>query len=920
MTPDAHPGTASGTAPGAGGRRLLVATAVAHYPKAPQWDRPGLDQARQQVIDLFTRHLGYQHVSDLGLDPTAGQLAEHLRTLCRQRIQPEDHLVVYIAGHGEVLEEAGGRHVLLTADTDPDDIADALPTLRLADKMLLKTPVQKLLLLLDTCYSGTGGDQVAAAVLAGMQREWTTVSSGLVVVTSTQPFQQARTGAFPALLTDAVQALSTAGQVPTALDLGGVVQAMNANPDRPGHQQIGWTALGLSGTLPDFLPNPRHRPGMTDIDLHLQQVAEWETHTERRKIEFLRRFLIRAMGGRTSEPAWWFTGRHTALTDITTWLTHPAPQPPTPSPTRSPRSAAVRETPGVAAGTPALVVTAGPGSGKTAVLGLISALAHPEHRRTVPIDALRLPAGAIPPLGAVDVTIYAGGLTHDQVHAGLAAAAHLPTGTIGELITALDAHATTAGRPFTAIVDALDEAADPTRLITQVLRPIIEHAGHVRLLLGTRPHLLPLLQPPGAPARTSVIDLDDPTWADRTALTGYAIRNLIEASPHSPYRDTSPPQIRAVARAVAEAAHPSFLVARITAATLAAAPDIADPTDQRWSTSLPSLPGDAMRNDLDTRLGPDALRARDLLRPLAHAQGQGLPWEDIWAPLASQISGRRYTDADLHWLRQHAGSYVVEATEAGRSAYRLYHQALTEHLHADTTTTASLTDTTIQQAFVDILTSRVPRALDATRDWAHAHPYTLRHLATHAATAGTLDPLLNDAGYLVHADPDTLQSALDHVRTDPGRLARTAYRATAHHHRHTTPQERRQLLAIDAARAGAQTLQRALSTPLPWQPVWATGTLINPALHMTLTGHTQPVAAVACTHLPDGTPIVITGGDVVGSCGEVIVWNLATGHQHATLTGHTQRVRAVACTHLPDGTPIAITGGGGVGGGEVIVW
>jgi hypothetical protein len=116
------------TGPGsaARGRRLLVATAVAHYPKAPQWDRPGLAAARQQVIDLFTGVLGYVHVSDLGLDPTETQLTEHLRTLCRHRVRPEDHLGVYIAGHGEVLDGGGGRHVLLTADIDPDDIADAL--------------------------------------------------------------------------------------------------------------------------------------------------------------------------------------------------------------------------------------------------------------------------------------------------------------------------------------------------------------------------------------------------------------------------------------------------------------------------------------------------------------------------------------------------------------------------------------------------------------------------------------------------------------------------------------------------------------------------------------------------------------------------------------------------------------------------
>ena len=80
--------------------------------------------------------------------------------------------------------------------------------------------------------------------------------------------------------------------------------------------------------------------------------------------------------------------------------------------------------------------------------------------------------------------------------------------------------------------------------------------------------------------------------------------------------------------------------------------------------------------------------------------------------------------------------------------------------------------------------------------------------------------------------------------------------------------------------------------------------------HATLAGHTQPVNAVACTHLEDGTPIAVTGAGSATDGGEVIVWDLRTGQQHATLAGHTQPVNAVACTHLEDGTPIAITGGG----------
>jgi WD40 repeat protein len=96
--------------------------------------------------------------------------------------------------------------------------------------------------------------------------------------------------------------------------------------------------------------------------------------------------------------------------------------------------------------------------------------------------------------------------------------------------------------------------------------------------------------------------------------------------------------------------------------------------------------------------------------------------------------------------------------------------------------------------------------------------------------------------------------------------------------------------------------------------------------HTDLAGHTQPVQAVACTHLEDGTPIAVTGagGYGVGGGGEVIVWDLRTGQQRTPLAGHTRPVNAVACTHLEDGTPIAVTGGltdySGIGAGGVIVW
>jgi WD40 repeat protein len=848
-------------------RRYLIATAIAHYPKAPHWDRPGLKEARERVVALFTEELGYEHISTLGLDPTRDQLTTQLRNFCRDDArQPTDVVAVYIGSHGEVLEDTH-EHVLLTTDVDPDDVEDALPTAELARKMLLKTGVRRVLLMLDTCYSGQGGSELTAAAITTMTRSWgDDHGAGLAVITSAQPAEQAATGAFPRLLRDAIHALPTAGYNPATLPLDSIVKAMNTSEDKPCHQTIGHTVAGLTGEIPPFLPNPRHDRRMTEVDLAIQHATEFEAQDQRRDTELRTRLLVRAMGGHTahSTQGWWFAGRHTALLDITAWLHHPDPS------------------------RPLQVVTGNPGSGKTAVLGLIAAITHPLRRATVPLPALGLPAAAVPDPHAVDVAIYAQSLTTDQVLAGIAAAVRSRAATPGQLLEELIGRAT----PLTVLVDALDEATDPDHLIGRLLRPLADHAaGRLRLLVGTRDFLLDRL----GLQREDTVDLDADRYADLPALTTYAARGLIEANPDSPYRRETPQLLRAAADAVAEAAHPSFLVARITSATLAAQDRAADPHEAAWRRSLPRLPGEAMHRDLETRLGDNAAKVRDLLRPLAFAEGQGLPWEDIWAAVASRAAGTAYTDEDLLWLRQHAGSYVVEATEDSRSTYRLYHQALADHLQDGIDATA------LHRAIAEVLLARVPRSIEGARDWTRVHPYTVRHLATHAARAGEIDALIADADYLVHAEPAALLLALHQTITDAGALTAAVYRCSADVHHDLPPSRRRQVLAADAARFRAPRLQRDLSAPLTWQPRWATGQQADPALLATFTGHTQRVRAVACTHLDDRPVAVTTSHDHTAR-----VWDLATGAELTTFTGHTGRVLAVACTHL-NGRPVAVT-------------
>ena len=79
-----------------------------------------------------------------------------------------------------------------------------------------------------------------------------------------------------------------------------------------------------------------------------------------------------------------------------------------------------------------------------------------------------------------------------------------------------------------------------------------------------------------------------------------------------------------------------------------------------------------------------------------------------------------------------------------------------------------------------------------------------------------------------------------------------------------------------------------------------------------LPGHDGAVYAVAAGALPDGTPVIVSGG----YDGTVRVWRLADGTPVGQpLRGHDGWVNAVAVGALPDGTPVIISGGSEHGAG-----
>ena len=183
--------------------------------------------------------------------------------------------------------------------------------------------------------------------------------------------------------------------------------------------------------------------------------------------------------------------------------------------------------------------------------------------------------------------------------------------------------------------------------------------------------------------------------------------------------------------------------------------------------------GAAFDRDLD-RYGDGGYRVRDLLTPLAWAEGAGLPRE-LWAPLATVLADdQTYVETDITWLLEQAGFYVVETIDQDRSVYRLYHQEFAEHLRA-----ARGPSTAHARISIELM-RHVPVSAEGRREWLSAAPYILTHLATHAAGGQVLEPLVNDPGFLLATDPTRLLPALATVSDPEARRSASAYESTLH--------------------------------------------------------------------------------------------------------------------------------------------
>ncbi len=511
---------------------------------------------------------------------------------------------------------------------------------------------------------------------------------------------------------------------------------------------------------------------------------------------------------------WYFCGRVRALSEIVGWLSD-----------LSSGDARAR------------LVTGGPGSGKSAVLGRLVVMSHPDLRCRVPVGEIeRAPAGTVCPLDAIRGRVHARGRTVDEVAAAVAREVGIEAHDSDSLLVALSDRQ--PAPPLGVVVDAVDEAAAPERLVRELLVPLARMAKRagVRLLVGTRPGQDRRLV--RAFGRDAVeIDLDSATYLEEEDLIGYAERLLLavgedeglgrNSGTSTPYR-RRPELVPTVARAVAARAGRSFLVAHLSSLALAQAPDVVDTTQTGWEMALPHNADEAMEHYLD-RFQTNRARVRDLLMPLAFAEGEGISDPDVWARLATALGTASYTAADVGWLLSDTTApdllTRVEVADGltGTVAYRLFHEALAEHLRAVIASRMSVG--AVSRSFAAVLVNAVPTKPDSPgRQWIRADQYTRMYLSVHAAAGGVFDDLACDLSFIAVAEPSRLLQALPTVNSAEGRRVAEAITRVGRQLLLLPARERLSYLELAARKSGDSQLADRVSDfapDRPWSVPWA---------------------------------------------------------------------------------------------------
>ncbi|MEU0005422.1 NACHT domain-containing protein [Streptomyces sp. NPDC006314] len=759
----------------------VVATVVVDRYRGDTHRRRDRSYLRRSA-DHFTeqaKRLGFNapplRVASSGDADTTGSTLDRGRVrelVTRLREQPAGRKVLYWTGHGERI---GDTFYLACQDTYADG-AFAPDRAVSASELVswLAEDAADTLLVLDACFSGTALDDVNEQVKAARGRvgDGTGGDAGFAVIATAEADEEATEGRWVACLrhvldtpdaeTRAVPLFHRENPVVAFTHLMLAVRALMRD------QVPEW--YEVRALRPDFLFNPycseRVKPALRSPD-----DESWIG--EELSADVMPVFSDAGESWQLRD----FASRDRVLGELVTWMV-----------TRS---------------TGLFAVSGASGAGKSTLLTYLAHLTTRGFSASLPAD--RRPR-IQPELYSVHAALHCRGKTlavlceelgHRLGALGLGQT-DLAYGAPHTYVERIAALAQRKGS-LTLLFDGLDEAAAGHAFdIARGLINPLAGTPLVKVVVATRPNARRNL-PGGLPAETllEALHCEDPVELDRLPETEGDIALHVEhllGQDNSPYRLAEAEETRrTVARHIASRSNGLFLVATLWARRLARLSTLPEPERlddelRHGTAALESL----LSDELD-RLDPaEPARIRDLLRPLALAQGNGLPQPRVWLAMANAVrppGSKEYTEDDLRFVIAVAtGVAIARDDEFGTEVHRLHHPSFGAHLLGD-------------EARQCLLHRRIVLALRPSRSehWAKAEPYVAHYIAAHAALAddATLDELTSDYHFAVHASPDILEPLVatrlaiaprpalyvqvaDHFRTHPRSAARWAMlRATA---------------------------------------------------------------------------------------------------------------------------------------------
>ncbi|MGO7286641.1 caspase family protein [Rhizobium ruizarguesonis] len=667
----------------------------------------------ERMTEWFTAGTSVKHeaaVTDLARNPTWARISGGLADFLEPRTADEV-VVVYIACHGE---EEGGEAYLFGSDTPRTKLAARALSAKQIGALLGSSRPHNVLILIDACVAG----QIAAEISDAARKAARAENSrdpqrqyAQVLISSAFGLSPAQDGAFADAFLRAVSDERWTGTVTPWISIERLLEAINHELSIAAPGQRVDCSPWFNGEI-HLVPNPNvgRRKGSALFN----------------DDDFAAHFDPASRGVSRSESGSFFTGRTDELARATGWLRQARD---------GTRDQAV---PAFGRGN-MLVVTGSPGSGKSALLSRIAVLSSPDLRDSSRLDDPS-PADAVPELGALDAAIWCRGKTHRQIIAELAR-------TMGGAATTpetLMALAKMRGDPLVVAVDALDEAVsgEAEKIASEVLAPLASDTP-LHFLVATRRRPVgggnvDLLEQLAAAAPV-LIDLDVAKKRQED-ITDYVARRLAARG----FASGKGEEGGKLAEAIAKAAGNSFLVASIAARSV----KLGEVSVFR----LPSEVGEALAAYLD-RL-PDPESARDVLRPLAWAQGPGLPWGTVWPMMATRVRVRGsalINDAAIKATLDTAGDLVVESVDRGEPVYRLFHEALAQHFR-ETTPSPRVAERRIAGGMLDMRDDR---------PWSDVPRYVRAYLPAFLTSAGMgeeLIALLLDPAWIRQRRLDTSDS------------------------------------------------------------------------------------------------------------------------------------------------------------------